>query len=925
MDSRIVEALAGKPRICNVCIMAHIDHGKTTFADGLLAINNWVPRQQVGRLRFLDSRPDEQQRGITMKASSILLYLSSEPPCLINIIDTPGHVDLVHETAVAASLSDACFILVDLMEGVVAQTRTALAHARRFRLRPVLVLNKFDRLFRERNVKQYFDFYLAIEEIVREANKLFLGYEDYVPEEERDKYFDLNRYNVVFGSATDNWMCSMGHFEEFLRKTGYTFLERAASCHPMWSLEEFYVSPKEKTISRQKIKGHPQMAVQLLFDMLGLFYQVETLSPDVILKIYRKIMRVADPDTPDEPLLKRFGVVPALPRLRKLLLETWMPLGMNCLQIISGRFGKDAIRFNHIPTETGPGSGNGDVHPLIQIAKIFLLDDTLVGLCKLMSASRLSPSDQLYIGDQKVEILDFCLMNGTNLVPIDPSIIQPGQIFAISFVRIGTKNLPQDTWATLKDTPVRVDATLSNVAHGDVKCAQQKNDLLSFSPVFKVIFLPRIRFLPPQCPVDDSIYQLVFKLLTLTDKMLKVTLKPNGFWELFFLGRLHYEKFLVDFKQIMTCVLKSHAKGMRLTADTIAGIDLSFVGHNLIQWDTESGSSPLLVTFQETISENFFIFHANGKKVTITLPNLQLVPVYVNSGIRKSLQNDPSVLDSSQNNIFIGQNRWILDQIPELVTGHLKLIFSYKGNFLLTYNESIEPGLINYLKTAFKMAIKVGGPLCEEPLSGVHFLVHLTSCKVADFDFQKSLAITEHLQSFIKANGSWFRLVVPLYQGDALLGPDSPSYQIVCEQVRRYDGKILHVEEVALRFQLPVTESEPFIDQIRKKCRGHVDVHFTFDDQEEHYWKCLDFVDEARRDLLIAGKESVKTRAGGDADDAEDVLDEDDADDLNDLLEMYENMEKSRVQPLVTQMRRNKGLFEELSYEAFTGEKQEKN
>ncbi|XP_018015022.1 elongation factor-like GTPase 1 [Hyalella azteca] len=157
-------------RVRNLCIMAHVDHGKTTLADTLIATNGIISEKQAGSIKYMDSRPDEMARGITMKSSCITLaYPHQNESYLINLIDSPGHVDFTSEVSTAVRLCDGCILVVDVVEGVCAQTKAVMRQAWVSGVKPVLVLNKIDRLILEKELAPL-DAYYHIANVLEQVN-----------------------------------------------------------------------------------------------------------------------------------------------------------------------------------------------------------------------------------------------------------------------------------------------------------------------------------------------------------------------------------------------------------------------------------------------------------------------------------------------------------------------------------------------------------------------------------------------------------------------------------------------------------------------------------------------------------------------------------------------------------------------------------
>ncbi|MFW9843868.1 MAG: GTP-binding protein [Candidatus Thorarchaeota archaeon] len=190
-------------RIRNVTVIAHIDHGKTTLTDSLIAASGLLSKEVAATARLLDYDLIEQERGITIKASGIsILHSMNDQEHLINLIDTPGHIDFSSHVTRGLRLTDGAIIVVDAIEGIMVQTETVTRQAMQEFVQPVLFVNKVDRLLRERKLSGR-KTAEEINRVVREFNAM-LG-----------KYIDddiLERWEVSFskgslsvGSALDKW------------------------------------------------------------------------------------------------------------------------------------------------------------------------------------------------------------------------------------------------------------------------------------------------------------------------------------------------------------------------------------------------------------------------------------------------------------------------------------------------------------------------------------------------------------------------------------------------------------------------------------------------------------------------------------------------------------------------------------------------
>ena len=203
----------------NMGIIAHIDHGKSTLSDSLLAESGLIKEEIAGKARATDTREDEQERGITIKTTGISLgHWYNDQHYLINLQDTPGHVDFSGEVTAALKVVDGALVVVDAVEGVMVQTETVVSQALAERVRPVLMINKIDRLITEMRLPPE-QAYEQFRKIISEFNVLVETYAQ--PEFKNAWQVDPKKGTVAFGSAYHRFGLTIPALAEiWSKKTG---------------------------------------------------------------------------------------------------------------------------------------------------------------------------------------------------------------------------------------------------------------------------------------------------------------------------------------------------------------------------------------------------------------------------------------------------------------------------------------------------------------------------------------------------------------------------------------------------------------------------------------------------------------------------------------------------------------------------------
>jgi len=318
-----------KHNIRNMSVIAHVDHGKSTLTDSLLAKAGIIAGAKAGETRATDTRKDEQERCITIKSTAISMYFEmsdsdmefvkqeKEKDCkgfLINLIDSPGHVDFSSEVTAALRVTDGALVVVDCVSGVCVQTETVLRQAIAERIRPVLFMNKMDRALLELQLEQE-DLFQTFQRVVENVNVIIATYAD------DDGPMGVVRVDpcngsVGFGSGLHGWAFTLKQFSEMYSKKFNVPVDKLMK--KLWG--ESFFNPKTKKWSKSKDADNVRS-----FNMYIL---------DPIYKVFDAIMNFKKDET--DKLLDKLEVKGKMKHeelqqegkpLMKAVMRNWLPAG----------------------------------------------------------------------------------------------------------------------------------------------------------------------------------------------------------------------------------------------------------------------------------------------------------------------------------------------------------------------------------------------------------------------------------------------------------------------------------------------------------------------------------------------------------------------------------------------------------------------
>jgi len=344
---QVRECMDKKRNIRNMSVIAHVDHGKSTLTDSLVAKAGIIAAAKAGETRATDTRKDEQERCITIKSTAISMFFemdpkdlefvkqekakkadgTPEPGFLINLIDSPGHVDFSSEVTAALRVTDGALVVVDCVSGVCVQTETVLRQAIAERIKPVLFMNKMDRALLELQLEQE-ELFQTFQRIVENVNVIVATYaEDDGPMGKIQ--VDVSTGSVGFGSGLHGWAFTLKQFAEmYAAKFG---VDTNKMMNKLWG--ENFFNAKTKKWSKTKDDDNKRSfcmyvldPIYMVFDAIMNFKkdQTEKLLSKLTTaggKLVKDVLKTEEKELDGKPLMKA-------------VMRNWLPAGDAMFQMI---------------------------------------------------------------------------------------------------------------------------------------------------------------------------------------------------------------------------------------------------------------------------------------------------------------------------------------------------------------------------------------------------------------------------------------------------------------------------------------------------------------------------------------------------------------------------------------------------------------
>ncbi|KAI8897277.1 P-loop containing nucleoside triphosphate hydrolase protein [Globomyces pollinis-pini] len=886
-----------KSCIRNICIIAHVDHGKTTLSDSLLSSNGIISSKLAGKIRYLDSREDEQERGITMESSGISLFFkmveqvvdeeSQEKKLttneyLINLIDSPGHVDFSSEVSTASRICDGGLLLVDAVEGVCAQTHTVLRQAIEENVKPVLVLNKIDRLITD--LKQTpEEAFVHLTQILEQVNAILGSFEahdlmrenelnselnnepkDDEEEEREDYYFSPEKGNVIFASAIDGWAFRTNQFAKiYATKLGVdeTKLNRF-----LWG--KFFLDPKTKRIISPKGLKNRQLKplfVQFILDNIWAVYEniyVNYDGPKI-----EKIIKSLGVKIPPRELKP-----PGSRNLLQSIMSQWLPLAravlVTVVQKIPSPIEAQSYRLAEILNSGGDSTADrstlvnaiqtcdtSDTAPVVAfLSKMFSVssadlpakavtrsnedteeEEVLIGFARIYSGT-IKVGQSIYILGPKYNAEDpDCDQFKTEIVVErlfllmgkemrDLECVPAGNIFGI----MGCQ------------TAVLKTATLST----SLICPSLAGVKMEAPPILRVA-------LEPKDPTQMNQLLQGLELLNRADPCVEIQLEETGENVIACAGELHVERCVKDLRERFAKIEIQVSKPLVQFKETLSEFPAqsSNTANSGLPTGTVIKSNPektveiklRVIPLPALVRSCLLDISARLATIKGNDPSAQKAASAVIEELRKAMQN--SIDENECPNIDINWSS-LIDKIvtfgpkyigPNMLISNLDVAVDLWVDGFAKNSDHKALEYYTSIVSGFQVATNAG-PLCAEPLAGVAVILESYTINTENSDQLTYLPgqIVSMINLSIRQGFlQWSpRLMLAMYSCE--LQTEATHLGRVDGVLSRRRGKILSedIKEGTPLFTLvaaiPVVESFGLVDELRKKTSGVASPQLVF-------------------------------------------------------------------------------------------------
>ncbi|VDN01784.1 unnamed protein product [Thelazia callipaeda] len=798
--------------IRNVCIIAHVDHGKTCLADCLISSNGLISARLAGKLRYMDNREDEQVRGITMKASAIALVYKNK---IINLIDCPGHVDFSGEVSSALLLSDIAFLVVDVVEGVCSQTEFFLRQAIQLNLEIILVFNKVDRLIVELKLTTA-EAFVYIRRLLEQVNScisqiisgVLLEQKDWHDMEraEKDLHFLPENENVIFASAVHGYGFCLSDFASlWSSKVGIPEKE---------ILSKFFTdSYFSKGIIKEGAEhlGKKTLFEQFILQPLWDVHHSGLINEDLKkLKVFANKMNIEIRNKRATEAFDEF-------------MRGWLPLTKACFRAAIqaspsshsftrlGRLASLSLHENHCLYEVVKACDRTGI-AVIFVAKVLQYGKKVLAMCRVLSGS-VRKNDNL----ETVIVSEVYLLMSREKIIV--SQVVAGVVCAIEF--------DGDVVATtLCSEPVAEG--LCHMTRGVEPLVR-----VSIEPKHGLDELPRLK--------------AALKQLSILDSNIRVIEQENGELAMFAAGEVHLEKCLTDLYDMGHSDIKVSEPLVPFFETIVCVPGTSSSSFQTVNYDVRSGlaeiklrAAPLPRKLIDVLEKNDNIIRdlRHGK---FTSAASDLYKILVDDGVNW-LKDLKGSFWSKQRIEYIRQ---LIDKIWAFGPSRAK--FNILFNAVESYDrpsiwEKNAPKFRCFdqsMIAGFDLAVE-SGPLCEEPMWGTAIIVTEWTVKDLNDPSMAGALISGMKQACREAQNKLpLRLMAAMYKctvqtntqalGNVHTVLSQRRAKILTEDINEASGLFV------VKAHLPVIESFSFCEQLRKKTSG-----FSSGQLEFSHWEVVD-------------------------------------------------------------------------------------